>query len=264
MERRAGDVGLGLELADQPAARGDLDPGSAGAAAQALLHYLLEAFLADLEARRDEQAVTVLRLIFLAIGRADIADQMADRRAFGIETREGPERRHAGKLRLAQRDRRIFLEGQALGHRHRLEAGSLAELAADPVDLLGRKLEDVGELGDHPLGILELVGDQIDAEVGAVDRHRDVVAIEDPAAPRRQQPHVDAVLLRHRGVALILADRDIAHPARQERRDPPLARAEQEGAPGEGVALGVFGDEGDAAAVHALLTWRGATGRARG
>ena len=55
----AAAVGLGLELAHQLAARGEFDPLPAGLAAQVLFERLFKAFLADLEARRDEKRVLV-------------------------------------------------------------------------------------------------------------------------------------------------------------------------------------------------------------
>ena len=81
-ERQGAAAGVrnGGKLADQLAARGDLEPLRARAAAQPRLHRLFKAFLADLEAGRDQKRVLLL-LIFLLVGGADIADQMADRGA---------------------------------------------------------------------------------------------------------------------------------------------------------------------------------------
>ncbi len=45
----AAAVGLGVEFADQLAARGEFDPLAAGLAAQTVLERLFEPFLADLE-----------------------------------------------------------------------------------------------------------------------------------------------------------------------------------------------------------------------
>jgi hypothetical protein len=64
LHRIAAAVGLGLELLDQLAARGDLDPLPARLAAQRLLQRLLEPFLADLHARDQQQRVLVFLLIF--------------------------------------------------------------------------------------------------------------------------------------------------------------------------------------------------------
>ena len=94
--RLAAAVGLGIELLDQLAARGDLDPLAARRAAQVELERFFEPLLADLEAGNDQQRVLVLGLIFLGVGGADIADQMADRRPVRIDnanSRAWPARR---------------------------------------------------------------------------------------------------------------------------------------------------------------------------
>jgi len=68
--------GLGIELFDQAPTRGDFHAGRP-AGAQRLLERLFEAFLADLHAGHEKQRVLVLRFIFLDIGGAHIADQLA-------------------------------------------------------------------------------------------------------------------------------------------------------------------------------------------
>ena len=113
-----------VQLADQPAARGDLDPRRAGPAAQPLLHHLLEPLLADLEAGRDQQRVAVLGLIFLGgwacrHSRSDgrprrLPDSSARRRA--AATTPGSSGRRT-------RDRGDTCSNvEMLGDRHRLEA----------------------------------------------------------------------------------------------------------------------------------------------
>ena len=123
LQRRAADVGQGPKLAHQPAARGDLDPRRAGPAAQPLLHHLLEAFLADLEAGRDQQRVAVLGFIFLA-GWA-CRHSRSDGRPRRLPDSSG--RRRAAATRRAARAARTltaanFSNGEMLGDRHRLEA----------------------------------------------------------------------------------------------------------------------------------------------
>jgi len=186
----------------------------------------------------------LLRVIFAAVRDADIADEVAHRGAFGIVTGEGAQGGDAGQLGLAHRDREILLGRDMLGDRHRLVARGLGEIVADPLHLLGRQLQQLGELGDHPLLVLEQVGDEVDAHVAAVDRDRIVVAVDDPAPARRDQPHLDSVLLGHLGVALVLRDRDIAHPPGEHRRDTDLAGGDEEGAAREGRRLRALGDQG--------------------
>ncbi len=80
LERTSRDVTGGRQFAHHLAARGDLDALGARLAAQILLELLFEPVLADLETRRDQQRVLGL-LELLGRSNADIAHQMADRRA---------------------------------------------------------------------------------------------------------------------------------------------------------------------------------------
>jgi hypothetical protein len=54
--------------------------------------------------------------------------------------------------------------------------------------------------------VLDPVGDQVDAVIGAVVGDRGAVAIDDPAAPGRGERQVDAIAFGQQPVALILED----------------------------------------------------------
>ena len=131
-----------------------------------------------------------------------------------------------------------------LGDRHRLEAGRRARARARiRATSSGVRPSSRASSAITRVGVLEPVGDEVDPEVGAVDRHRLAVAVDDPAAPRRDQPHLDAVLLGELRVALVLGDRDIAHPRRRAAAPtPPCAAADHEGAAREGLRLAALGD----------------------
>ena len=59
----------------------------------------------------------------------------------------------------------------------------------------GVELEQLGQ-GRQRLGrTLELLGDDVDPEIAAVDRDRLAVAVDDPAAPRRNDDQLDPVAL---------------------------------------------------------------------
>jgi hypothetical protein len=83
LERLAGFVALGLELAHQFAARRDFHPRRSGLPAETAFHRFFKTFLADLEAGCDHQGSFSAAEIFLAIGRADVADEMTDGGALG-------------------------------------------------------------------------------------------------------------------------------------------------------------------------------------
>src|SRR3546814_4472542 len=81
-----------------------LDPARAWLAAQYRLEIFLQRLFADLEAGGDVEGVLRL-LIFLGIGRADIADQVADRCSGRIITREAARRGDTGQVGQADQDR---------------------------------------------------------------------------------------------------------------------------------------------------------------
>jgi hypothetical protein len=101
----------------------------------------------------------------------------------------------------------------------------------------------LGKLPDDPFTVLETVGDQVDSEIAAIDRHRQVVSIQDPAAPRWDQPHVDAVAVGKHPVAFVLGDRDIGHASAERAGQTPLHRSHHKGPPREGITLAVLSDE---------------------
>ena len=126
LDRLAAAVGLGLELLDQLAARGDFDPLAAGRAAKVWFQRLFKALLADLEAGNDQQRILVFRLIFLGVGAR--RHSRPDGRPPGRPDRSGRSRAVActpGKLGQADGDRGILLVGDVLGDLHRLEAARL-------------------------------------------------------------------------------------------------------------------------------------------
>ncbi len=83
---------------------------------------------------------------------------------------------------------------------------------------------------DFALGILQPLGHDIDAEIGAVRRQRRAVAVEDPAPPRRDQGEVHPVRFREHLVFFVLGDGEIAHPRGEQEADPALDAADQEAA----------------------------------
>ena len=230
------------EIGHQPAVRGDLGALGARAAAQPRLHRPLEPLLADAEAGGDQQRI-VRALILLGRGGADIADEVADRRAERVTARKAARRRDAGQLRLAQADRGEALVIEALDHRHRLIAGRLVERLPDPRDILVAEREHLAEFVDRAIGILQPIGDEIDAEAGAVDRDRPAVAIDDPAPARRDHLALDTVCLGELVVSALVDDRHPAHPPGEQPRHAELRGAERERAAGEAGRQRLIGDD---------------------
>jgi hypothetical protein len=236
LDGAAAAVRLGLKLADQLAARGELDALPARLPAKPLLERLLQPLLADLEARRNQQRV-LLFLILLCRGRADVADQVADRRARGVEAREAAHRLYARELGKAHGDGGIINVRDVFRDLHRLIALRGLELAQDAIDLVDVELEQVGEGPEGLLRVLDLVGDEVDAKVAAIDRDRLAVPVDDPAAARGDNDQLDAIAFGQQLIMLVLRDRQPAKSPDQQRANRGLGAADERHAPREGEAL---------------------------
>jgi hypothetical protein len=153
--------------------------------------------------------------------------------------------------------------GKVLGDGDGLVAGGFFEVLEDALHFLGRQLQKLRELRHDPLRLLQLIGDEIDAVIGAVDRDRLAVAVDDPAPARRHQHHLNAILFGQQLVALILRDRDIGHSAGHQGGDAHLQPAHHECAAREGVGLRAFGDQRRGAAFHRVSRQRSKTSTMR-
>ena len=214
--RLAGDVGTGGQFGDDLAACGDFDALGARRAAEFTFQLLFKAILAELETRCDEQGVVRLLILF-GVGRADIAGQMRDRGARRIVAREAARWRDAGQFGLAQADRGEAIPADVFRHLHRLEARRPLQIDANPLDLVGRQVEQRGEPREHAvatrIAALQPIGDDVDTEIGAIVGDGGAMTIDDPAAPRRDHRQIDAVAFGKKVVLLVLGDREIAHAA---------------------------------------------------
>ena len=143
-----------------------------------------------------EQRVLFL-LIFLGRGGADIADQMADRGAGRVEAREAAHRLDARQFGQADGDRGILVVGDILGDLDRLVAlARRLHLLDDAVDVVGRQVEQLRRaVRSVSVGRSSCSGMMSTRKSRAVDRDRLAVAVDQPAAPRRDDDQLDAVAL---------------------------------------------------------------------
>ena len=80
----------------------------------------------------------------------------------------------------------------------------------DAVNLIDVQVEQTGQQAQRRLGFFQLLGDDIDAEIRAVDRDRLAMTVDQPAATRRNDDQLDAIALGQQFVMLVLGDREIA------------------------------------------------------
>ena len=219
-----------LQIAHDAAACGHLDPARAGHAAQLFFELLFKPVLADLVTRCDQQRVGVL-LVFLGRRRPDVADQVADARGGRVEPREAALGEDAGKFGKAHAQGGEILVAQAACDLDGLEPARGFDLVLDIGNPRRLEPEQFAQPVDGGLGIDQTLGDQVDPEIRAVGGERCAVAVEDPAAARRNKGEVDAVAFGFETIFLVLRDRQIAQPQRQQHPDPALDRADHHRAP---------------------------------
>ncbi len=156
--RLAGNILARLEIAHDAARCGHFDAAGAGRAAQVLLVDLFQRILAHLVAGRDEQRIVVLLVLF-GRGRADVADEVADGRSGGIETRIAALGDDAGQIGQAHGNGGELVPVEPGGDFDGREAVRLVELVLQvlqvnrrQVEQLAQRLEGVGGIG-QALGI---------------------------------------------------------------------------------------------------------------
>ena len=96
-------------------------------------------------------------------------------------------------------------------------------------------------------GLLELLRDDVDPKVAAVDRDRLADAVDDPAAPGRDDDQLHPVVFGQGLVAVVLRHREPAQAPDQQPADRHLGAADQQHPARECQRLV---DRGEAAAVH--------------
>src|SRR4030095_7848245 len=122
-------------------------------------------------------------------------------------------RRDTGELGHAHHDGGIFLVRDVVADGDRLEPLRGRQLLVDPVNFVGRKLEDPGKRGNDPWGVGQLLRNDVDPEARAVDGDRLAIAVYDPAPAWRDRNQLDPVAFGKQLVMLVLADGEIAKTA---------------------------------------------------
>ncbi len=94
-------------------------------------------------------------------------------------------------------------------------------------------LDQAAERRQRRLEIAGLLGDDDNTIIRAIVGEGDAEAVEDPPARRSQKPQVDAVLVRHDGVAILVDDLQLIHAAGKGDTEQRLAAGEKGRSPGE-------------------------------
>jgi hypothetical protein len=134
---------------------------------------------------------------------------------------------HTGQIGQPHQHFVILARGQAGGDLDRLRAVGLVDFVPEILQLDRGKRKQPTQLGQGLIGVVQAVGDHIDPELDPVGGELGVVAIEDRAAPRRDQGEVDPVAFSCGLVLLVLDQRDPAQPRSQQHAQPGLQSADQ-------------------------------------
>jgi hypothetical protein len=219
-----------IQLLDLAADRIDLEAAQPGPPAQLLLVDLLDAALADPELRQLEQRIAgqlVLRY------RPDIPDHVGSELARRVVPEQPGIEGHARQVRPVDRDPGDLGPVQILAHRDRHEGPAPARLGQHLQRALVGQGDQPAEIAERRPEILGLLGNHQDPVGRRVAGERCAVPVEDPAARRRQEPMIDAVLVGEQGILVGRDHLQIVEPAGQQAEQAELAGAEQERAAGE-------------------------------
>jgi len=157
----AGLAGVLRQFADDAAIGIDLDMARAGGAAKLRVVGLLDAALADAEARQPQERLLVGRGLHVLVGDgADIADDMREFHPVRIVPRLADVGLHTRKIGFVDVELRELFPGKIFGNRHRHEARRSGDVAHDLLAVVGRDRDDARELVERVADIGCLFGNQ--------------------------------------------------------------------------------------------------------
>ena len=225
-------AGPAAELADHAPVGVNFDLPGAGLAAQRGLQHLLGAVLADAEVGEREQRI-VRQLGF--VDGADVADDVDRVGPEGVKAAAADVDHHTRQIGRVDLDLRDFLPRQVLAHRDRDELLLAPGFAQDPLAIVvfdGHQLRDFVQ---RPVEVQRRLRHQDESVIEPVLGENLAEPVEDAAPRRRQELHVDAVLVGENLIALGIDDLKLIEPPGEGRRQQRLRAAHDDGAAREEV-----------------------------
>ena len=234
LDRGAGrrrQVAAGV-AAHHPALDVDLHLSRAGRAAQGKIESLLHPALADAEARIEQDGLGVGAGLGDVLGAdlGDVADHVGEGRREGIDPHLAHVGGHARQFRGADVDPGELLPAHVLDHRHGRAARGVLDVLLQALEAGFAHRHQLGELAQGALDVDVLVLGQQEAEVRPVGRQHHAGAVEDQAARRRRQHHLELVVLGGHLVAAGLEELEVGQPPAQGDEAESEGPAEQDGA----------------------------------
>ena len=226
-----------VQLLDLAAERVDLEPADPGTAAQDRVVDLLDAVLADPEVRQLQQRIAV-QLGFR--DRPDIAQDMGHDRAGRVVAQQAGIQAHARQVGGVDRDPRQLGPVEVLLDRDRHEPAAPGGFGDHLLEVLLRQRDEAGQRLEGRAQVRGLLAGHEHAIGRAVARDRHPVAVEDPAAGRRQEAMIDPVLVGEQRVFVGADHLQVVEPRREQTEQAELARPEAERAAREGAQAVAF------------------------
>ena len=228
----ARDGFIATKLPHDTARRTDLDPAKPGTSAEIGLALGLDSDLAELVPRNLQDGFRRSHPGEVAFAdRPDIADNMREIRPQRIHARQADLRRDAGQGGCVDRDFRDIFPGQLVRERDRHERTPAIHLLQRAIELGLIKLYKPPDLGNRLLHVAGILSHDDNPVVLTVLRDGDPVPVKDLAPARRDEAHVDAVVLGQKLVVFRLVHLQLAHPQHKGSQEGKLASAQQERAP---------------------------------
>ena len=141
--------------------------------------------------------------------------------------------RNSGQFGDRHLDPRHLLPTQVGAHDERDKGVLALGVAQDAAQVGLGDLDQPAERRQRHFEIAGLLGNDNDAVIRPVVGERDTEAVEDPPARRGEKPQIDAVLVGHDGVTILVEDLQLVHAAGEGGAEQCLAAGEQGGSPGE-------------------------------
>ena len=139
--------------------------------------------------------------------------------------------RHAGKVQRIDFDASHVFPVQVVADGDGHERTLPTDIPHHPFAIAVRERHQRGQRVQRPVDVRGPFGHQHDAKVRAIDGERPAHAVENAAAPRRQQAEADAIVLRQRQVTFGFDHLQIVQTSGEDREKHSLAAAEDQRPP---------------------------------
>ena len=149
---------------------------------------------------------------------ADIADQVRCHIGKRILAEQARLDLHAGKTEQLRRHACDFVVVQLAAYRHGLQRLPFSQQFLETLDVLGRNVDQPGQLGYQRIHVRHLVRRDLQRVAGIILRHDHAVAVHDQAAIRHDGNDVNAVIFAQRMEVVVADDLQVEETQQQNEQ----------------------------------------------